>query len=60
MGYGEETKGYRLYDTIKKKIVLSRDVIFNEDECVLNREQGEQQHEYLDLDFSSEESRPEK
>ena len=59
VGYGEETKGYRLYDTIKKKIVLSRDVIFNEDECGLNREQGEQQHEYLDLDFSSEESCPE-
>ena len=32
-GFGEETKGYRLYDSDKKRIVFSRDVSFNESEC---------------------------
>ena len=35
MGYGTTTKGYRLYDPLKKKIVFSRDVIFNEQKCGL-------------------------
>ena len=30
VGYGEETKGYRLYDPIRGKIIFSRDVVFNE------------------------------
>ena len=30
LGYGEETKGYRLYDVEKKKVLYSRDVKFNE------------------------------
>ena len=29
-GYGSSSKGYRLYDFTKKKVILSRDVIFNE------------------------------
>ena len=29
MGYGEETKGYRLYDPEKRKVFYSRDVKFN-------------------------------
>ena len=29
-GYGETVKGYRLYDTCRKKILFSRDVIFDE------------------------------
>ena len=32
LGYGSETKGYRLYDQTKKRVFLSRDVIFNEQE----------------------------
>ena len=32
MGYGERTKGYRLYDAAQKKILHSRDVRFNEKE----------------------------
>ena len=32
LGYGEETKGYRLYDVENKKILYSRDVRFNEGE----------------------------
>ena len=30
LGYGEETKGYRLYDTTKGRVFYSRDVRFNE------------------------------
>ena len=30
LGYGEETKGYRLYDDKVKKVLYSRDVKFNE------------------------------
>ena len=32
LGYGEETKGYRLYDPEKRKVFHSRDVKFNENE----------------------------
>ena len=32
LGYGTTTKGYRLYDPLKK-VFLSRDVIFNEQKC---------------------------
>ena len=32
VGYGQETKGYRLYDPIRQKILHSRDIKFNEDE----------------------------
>ena len=35
MGYGTTTKGYRLYDPLKKRVVYSRDVIFNEQKCGL-------------------------
>ena len=30
LGYGEQTKGYRLYDPIQQKVLYSRDVKFNE------------------------------
>jgi hypothetical protein len=30
LGYGNETKGYRLYDVERRKVLHSRDVIFNE------------------------------
>ena len=33
LGYGTTTKGYRLYDPLKKKVFHSRDVIFNEQKC---------------------------
>ena len=35
LGYGRATKGYRLYDPLKKKVFFSRDVIFNEELCGL-------------------------
>ena len=33
VGYGEKTKGYRLYDPNKWRICFSRDVSFNESDC---------------------------
>ncbi|WJZ92508.1 hypothetical protein VitviT2T_011498 [Vitis vinifera] len=33
LGVSEESKAYRLYDLVSKKIVVSRDVVFKEDKC---------------------------
>lgn len=33
VGYDEKSKGYRLYNPTNKKIVVSRDVKFDEDAC---------------------------
>ncbi|XP_068663053.1 uncharacterized protein [Aristolochia californica] len=33
LGMSEESKAYRLYDLVSKKIVVSRDVAFEENEC---------------------------
>ena len=55
VGYGAETKGYRLYDINKRKVLFSRDVSFNENETGIGRDlvssEGDQ---YLDLDLSDE------
>ena len=31
LGVSEESKAYRLYDPISQKIIISRDVVFEED-----------------------------
>ena len=33
LGVSDESKAYRLYDPFSKKIIISKDVIFQEDEC---------------------------
>ena len=33
LGMSEESKAYRLYDLASKKIIVSRDVVFEENEC---------------------------
>lgn len=33
LGVSDESKVYRLYDPLTKKIIISRDVVFEEDEC---------------------------
>ncbi|KAF2346915.1 hypothetical protein FHG87_022330 [Trinorchestia longiramus] len=34
LGYGSGTKGYRLYDFNAKRVLLSRDVVFNESQFI--------------------------
>lgn len=31
LGINEESKAYRLYDQVAKKVIISRDVVFEED-----------------------------
>ena len=38
LGYGIQTKGHRLYDLARMRVVLSRDVIFNELEVRAQKE----------------------
>ena len=52
MGYGTTTKGYRLYDPLKKKVVFSRDVIFNEQKCGLEDSIQHEPKKYACLEYS--------
>lgn len=55
VGYGSETKGYRLYDPVKKTIFFSRDVLFNESERYVSKEPYNPPCEKkLELSFSDE------
>ena len=66
LGYGSETKGYRLYDPKRKRVFFSRDVLFNESDVGIEKEPSEQKEkQYVELDnFHEEEivseSEPEK
>ena len=54
MGYGTETKGYRLYDSKRGKIFYSRDVWFNELECGVEKESSEpDKRRYVELELPS-------
>ena len=41
MGYGDNHKGYWLYDVQKRRIVYSRDVVFNEMSGGLEKSEAE-------------------
>ena len=57
LGYGATTKGYRLYDPLKKRICFSRDVIFNEDKYgQLEPEEGAEGRMYLEYSDESDET----
>ena len=61
LGYGEEVKGYRLFDLQKSKVYLSRDVIFDESSRGLDKASEENdgkryvkiENDISDLSFSS-------
>ena len=63
LGYGENTKGYRLYDIVKKKVIISRDVVFDETKCGVQEESASintptdpvPDTKYVDLDTDEEE-----
>ena len=50
LGYGTTTKGYHLYDPLKKRVLFSRDVIFNDCKYVFEEstQQESQKRVYLD------------
>ena len=52
LGYGATTKGYRLYDPLRKRVFHSRDVIFNELKCSFDEpstiHHEPEQHVYLE------------
>lgn len=58
LGVSEESKGYRLYDPISKKIVISRDVVFEEDEK-WEWDKNYEEHIILDLEWGDEEEHDE-
>lgn len=43
LGYGTETKGYRLYDPKRAKVFYSRDVLFNESSRGIEKEPSEEE-----------------
>ena len=56
LGYGSETKGYRLYDPKRERLFFSQDVLFNECDIGVEREPNKQeQKQCVELDDLSEE-----
>ena len=45
LGYGTETKAYRLYDLEKKKVIFSRDVVFDETKNVTHKDDDPSKNE---------------
>ena len=56
LGYGSETKGYRLQDPKRKRVFFSRDVLFNESNVGIEKEPSElNERQCVELDSFSEE-----
>ena len=54
LGYGTETKGYRLYDPQRQKVFYNRDAIFNEHEYGFEKEFDTlRESRYVQLELSS-------
>ncbi|KAF2346173.1 Reverse transcriptase RNA-dependent DNA polymerase [Trinorchestia longiramus] len=53
--YGSGTKGYRLYDFNTKRILLSRDVVFNESQLMSFEKEPSKEIECVPCSFSQEE-----
>lgn len=52
MGVSEESKAYRLYDPIAKKIVISRDVVFEDDKS-WSWDMSNEEHVMADLEWAN-------
>jgi hypothetical protein len=51
LGYGTKTKGYRLYDPKRAKVFFSRDVVFNEKKCGIEKEPHmEEENRYVQIE----------
>ena len=59
LGYGEATKGYRLYNPDKRRVFYSRDVVFNENSLGAKKEQSSRNTSQLLIDFDLDMERPE-
>ena len=55
LGYGTETKGYRLHDLLRAKVVYSRDVVFNELKITVEKESEISEKQVIQLDGDSDE-----
>ncbi|KAF2359941.1 Reverse transcriptase RNA-dependent DNA polymerase [Trinorchestia longiramus] len=53
--YGSETKGYRLYDFNAKRVLLSRDVVFNESQFISFEKEPSKEIECVPCSFPQEE-----
>ncbi len=49
LGYGDTTKGFRLYDPEKRRVIFSRDVVFHETET----EKTESSSDSISTNFDS-------
>lgn len=50
LGVSDESKGYRMYDPVAKKIIVSRDVVFDEDR-VWNWDADYEKEQLMDLEW---------
>ena len=53
MGYGQISNGYRVYDPEKKRVFLSRDVIFDEWKFEGLQRKGVEECPFLDLNLDT-------
>ena len=51
LGYGADTKGFRLYDLSRRKVILSRDAVFNEEVNGVEKEQLDQERDHTLVDI---------
>ena len=56
LGYETETKGYRLYDCERQRVIFSRDVKFNESEFGIEKEPSDGTDELMTIELSSNDS----